>query len=1153
MLKLSTGRNLSLDRTLKSQKLSKLRKELQNYFGFVSANEIAEALAFRQTVTQQQQNLGDNQAAAGDVSSAASVRTAISNVSVSSATGLTPIFEILLDDGDGTRKILDTGNATENGETIKGKLQEYMNSGQNQTQQTQDKIADVARCINLHYCANSVATTNGNGFNSPKVFFDNLDKTLPFNRTGENLSPTEINEIKKRVVAATMQQPLLTPGEKNSELLTVFFNAMPALELTRATPVLNVTIYSSRPVVEDGRLASITLQKFLEGSVEEPQGQENAALRAINLASQVATSSIPNQIRTLGNFENYTVTGLELFRAPQTLQNIDETKKSANQPDRYLAPIIDPMRPLASIKGFSIDMKSAFGLQGTRTGTLEIVLHDRSRLGEFVDFIKPDRYGSSFIEVEYGWSHPDSWNDDRTKSNPYADLLNLTRVRDHLNIVTSTMSFDEVGQVNITLNLMGRGSSESNELSVVGPSSAARIQTTIRRIEELSTTINNFARSLEPADQNSGTRREIRGIQALNAASDAINNLVINEELLKHLRDLKAALEARASSGDQVTRQAAIQLRDSIKDLIGEVQGGNDRPTLSNDNNNPSAIRQVQRSVNDEIRGILGGINSEGAANFNNKYNDIFLNKIPDRVWGFLRENNRNIENRDDAVTPENLPGSQILATGNNGAGAGRRGSENDPWISRKVVSLGTLIMAFVAKPLAELKDSTARNQNIPKFKEVQVLFYNFNNKASIMSNCNISQFPVQTRYFVREYSRLRLENVSRAVNLSVTEFMNFLSTKIVDDVMNPAYGINDLYKTGQSEITARDERSFDAQMLEKMLKYNVGRHSDFVPPQLTFEMESIPIISPNSGENGTILKIHVFDKICSAKTPLRELLSLSVNNFMNGFSNYPPSPDQARAIIQQATSLVNPAASIRAGSTVAASSGRSQQQQQALQDHLESLQTNWRQLHNVMVDQAKRNGLIQEITPIGSDGLPKYRFVGGPQRLKQYIMKNIPNIIYGAMGSTVRSSNLSSMSNPMLNSINMQRSLNTNPVLPNGSQPGGVPLSIYSMQLSMTTIGCPLLRHIGQEVFVDFNTNTTADNIYYITGFQHKIESGTFETSITFTATDAFGQYRNMIKQMNTAEETLRSISNQTTPNPSSTSPATQPSSSNSQRRRQR
>jgi len=1141
MLKLSTGRNLSLDRTLKSQKLSKLRKELENYFGFVSANEIAEALAFRQTVTEQQQNLRDDQTAAGDVSSAASVRTAISNVSVASSTGLVPIFEILLDDGDGTRKMLDTGSATENTETIKDKLQQYMNSGQNQSQQTLDKIRDVARCINLHYCANSVATTSGNGFegnnsNGTRVFFDDLDQTLPFNRTGENLSPTEINEIKKRVVAVCMQNPLLTPGEKNSELLTVFFNAMPALELTRATPVLNVTIYSSRPVVENGRLASITLQKFLEGSVEEPQGQENAALRAINLASQVATSSIPNQTPTLGSFENYTVTGLELFRAPQTLQNIDETKKSANQPDKYLAPIIDPMRPLASIKGFSIDMKSAFGLQGTRTGTLEIVLHDRSRLGEFVDFVKPDRYGTSFIEVEYGWSHPDSWNDDRTKSNPYADLLNLTRVRDHLNIVTSTLSFDEVGQVNITLNLMGRGSSESNELSIVGPSSAAKIQTTIRRIEELSTTINNFARSLEPAEQNSGTRREIRGIQALNAASDAINNLVINEELLKHLRDLNAALGARANSGDATTSQAATQLRNSIQELIGEVQGKKDSPTLSNNNNNPSAIRQVQRSVNDEIRGILGGINSVGAANFNNKYNDIFLRKITSEVWGFLRENNRNIENRDDAITPENPPGSQILATGNDGAGAGQRNTGNnvDPWLSRKVVSLGSLIMAFVAKPLAELKDSTARNQNIPKFKEVQVLFYNFNNKASIMSNCNISQFPVQTRYFVREYSRLRLENVSRAVNLSITEFMNFLSTKIVDDVMNPAYGINDLYKTNQSEVTVRNERSFDVDMLQRMIKYNVGRHSDFVPPQLTFEMESIPIISPNSGENGTILKIHVYDKVCSAKTPLRELLSLSVNNFMNGFSNYPPNRQQAEAIIS------------RAGDIIAQSRGNQKQE-------FQNLKENWRELHNVMVEQATRNRLIQPITPIGEDGIQKYRFVGGPQRLKQYIMKNIPNIIYGAMGSTVRSSNLSSISNPMLNSINMQRSLNTNPVLPNGSQPGGVPLSIYGMQLSMTTIGCPLLRHIGQEVFVDFNTNTTADNIYYITGFQHKIESGTFETSITFTATDAFGQYRNMINQMNTAGDTLRAILNQTTPNPSPTSPTSQPNSSNSQRRRQR
>ena len=135
---------------------------------------------------------------------------------------------------------------------------------------------------------------------------------------------------------------------------------------------------------------------------------------------------------------------------------------------------------------------------------------------------------------------------------------------------------------------------------------------------------------------------------------------------------------------------------------------------------------------------------------------------------------------------------------------------------------------------------------------------------------------------------------------------------------------------------------------------------------------------------------------------------------------------------------------------------------------------------------------------------------------------------IYGAMGTTVRSSNVGSMSDPNLNSINMLRSLNASPIQPNGEQSGGLPLSVYPVEVNLTSLGCPFLRY-GQELFIDYNTNTSIDNIYYITGLQHKIEAGTFETTIKFTAVDAFGQYRNLIGQLNTAQVTLSEMESTT------------------------
>ena len=150
---------------------------------------------------------------------------------------------------------------------------------------------------------------------------------------------------------------------------------------------------------------------------------------------------------------------------------------------------------------------------------------------------------------------------------------------------------------------------------------------------------------------------------------------------------------------------------------------------------------------------------------------------------------------------------------------------------------------------------------------------------------------------------------------------------------------------------------------------------------------------------------------------------------------------------------------------------------------------------------------------------------VGGPKKLKEMVMKYVPHIIYGCMGTTVKSANLSTQQNAQLATINMLRNSNSDPVLANGEQAGGVPLSVYPCELSITTLGCPFVRY-SQEVFVDFNTNTTADNIYFITGLQHKIEGGTYETTIKLTPNDAFGQYRNLIDQMNTGGNYLRDAS---------------------------
>ena len=130
-------------------------------------------------------------------------------------------------------------------------------------------------------------------------------------------------------------------------------------------------------------------------------------------------------------------------------------------------------------------------------------------------------------------------------------------------------------------------------------------------------------------------------------------------------------------------------------------------------------------------------------------------------------------------------------------------------------------------------------------------------------------------------------------------------------------------------------------------------------------------------------------------------------------------------------------------------------------------------------------------------------------RQMKDIVSRMVPTITYGANGTTVISAELSTKQDQLLAASQMlsSRISKANTITPNGSDVGGMPLKITPTILSMTTHGCPLLQFM-QLFFVDFNTGTTADNIYGITGLTHSLTPGKFTTQMTLTFYDSFGKY---------------------------------------------
>jgi hypothetical protein len=74
--------------------------------------------------------------------------------------------------------------------------------------------------------------------------------------------------------------------------------------------------------------------------------------------------------------------------------------------------------------------------------------------------------------------------------------------------------------------------------------------------------------------------------------------------------------------------------------------------------------------------------------------------------------------------------------------------------------------------------------------------------------------------------------------------------------------------------------------------------------------------------------------------------------------------------------------------------------------------------------------------------------------------------------------------------------------------------LRLFSTQLTVETIGCPFFRH-GQQFFFDFQTNTDIDNMYILTGLDHKISSGKFSTTLRLSRTDRYGFFETLEQKL--------------------------------------
>lgn len=847
-----------------------------------------------------------------------------------------------------------------------------------------------------------------------------IDKFISLYVDGNTLQPNNliapiIKQDKMKLSIIQVDTIRITPAGRDVGAVCALLTMIPTIELSRCVPYLTIDVQTGRPPISgDNRVQGLTINKFLGGAYDVSTSQ-NEKLLVMALQGQASMTDGTDTKTAVDT----TVSGMELFTSPQTLNNPDPTI------DALRAGVaLDKFKPFMSIERFSVELTPQVGFFAYRTADLDITLHDRSRLSEIADFIRADLYGTTELSIEYGWSHPDTSGD-----NIYADLLNSMRAKEKYGIVNSQFSMTKNGEVKIKLKLFTRGMSDFQTVRIGDQKSAVDA---IRAVRNLQKSIAAIRAKL--SQSNDSGNKEIRGEQHLFSNSEDIGSALVLSDQSRSVLMKFIDNAAKSSNGD------IKDLAKALTDLYGKNGKGS------------QAVADLNKSVASTISAKLNGFKKA------TKKDDPFLFSAKEKL---------------------NKVKDIKIDTDRTG-----------------YVSLGRLLATFVGLPIA--------TQGEEKYDDVQLIFYPFNAKAGACSNHNIAEFIIKINELEKGLEAIAR---SRGLQLSLRDFMQYISNNFIDDVANPAYGLSNFYSTEIDPKTGvRTQPSGRPKNLEATKLYDhvqarllqIGSQDGvFKPPQIDLIIETVPAVAIDSGQLQsaeklrTILKIHVFDKCATAYEGISSLILASREEDLRTIGNVANNVASEHARVFNET--------IKRANTA-----------------------------GVVVSATDVKAKLEKVNASISEPGNVYNITFDIDKLRAFIRQNVPTLTYGSNNTGIKDATFSTIQNPNLSTIHMLRAGDAGPLAPSGLTKSNLPLRTLPAKVSMTTVGCPLFSY-AQQMFLDFMTNTTIDNIYGINKLTHEISPGRFESKIDFVPLDAYGRYESLPNQVGTMLQQLDDLQNKT------------------------
>ena len=644
------------------------------------------------------------------------------------------------------------------------------------------------------------------------------------------------DKINTSMSAICINNIKISPANRDINAVTLFFNSIPTIEMSRAVPFLDIEVQTNRnPLSQEGEIQTTSLMKFLNGAVKVEVGSVDEKLIKANsfLAKRVNEEGIDSDVLVSS-------AGMELFTASQTLINADLNDDATLFP----TPILDKFRPLMSIDKLELNVHPAGGMMSSKTGKLYIVLHDRSRLSEIADLVKPDLFGHNELLIQYGWSHPDKSGD-----NVFGDLINSMRTKEKYTVTNVSFSFDEMGQVKIVITIAMKGAIDFFTAKI--SQGDHDVQTATHSIQKIIEQLAELKEGLFKS--NFKFLKEIRGLTIIDAPSD-LSTLPDLKEINKELKILSNKIK---SSGAPKDATAFLGLLKKLYQQDGKTAD----------------------------RGQIGSLHNTIAKAVSRKM---------DMVAGIERTGKKTIAVEDKALQQSVLKVVKTISINKNSISKDPflklNGTQKDiEHLIGKKVSFGKLMMLFVGLPLREKF----------RFDDIQFIFYGFNANAGDAKNKNIAEFQIDVPDFKREFNKHALKRLSN--DLPLWEFIEFLNNRYFDDFGNENYGMKDYFTfhvdkdTGAREAkprVSRDQNKALNTSREQIMDGVEIPDGVFKIPMIEIYTECLPgIVVANSDrqdtkDENTILKIHIFDKQASSYEVQSALLQASRNNMIASIGN---------------------------------------------------------------------------------------------------------------------------------------------------------------------------------------------------------------------------------------------------------------------------